>query len=385
MGFGEPALVESNPEVYVENAIRIIRETVRDRFAISAVSGGVDSAVATMIAWLALNDALRPVFIDTGYMRLGEVEQVKDFYGKMGLEIDILDAQETFYKATMGLCDAEEKRKALREVFYKVLTSYARSIGASFIVQGTIAPDWIETVGGIKTQHNVLYQIGIRPEERYGVTILEPIANLYKSQVRILARYLGIPEEIHKRQPFPGPGLLVRCVGCCERRKLMVLKLATRIVENELEGAGASQYFAAILSKATPAKIREAPSELSNYKTYSFVEKATGVKGDVRAYGLILGLGGDLDELYRSRERLLKAFNLMGNYTRLLLLIDERMMGDYAIAVRAVKTEDFMTADAFDVDLNKLRTIADKLLGIEDVAQVFYDITPKPPATIEFE
>ncbi len=384
MVFGEPALVESNPEVYVESAVRTIRETVRDRFAVSAVSGGVDSAVATIIAWLALNDALRPVFIDTGYMRLGEVEWVRDLYGRMGLEIDVIDAREEFYRATSGVCDAEEKRKVMREVFYKVLSGYARSVGASFIVQGTIAPDWIETVGGIKTQHNVLYQIGIKPEERYGVTIIEPIANLYKSQVRILARYLGIPEEIYRRQPFPGPGLLVRCVGCCSREKLAILKEATRVVEEKLENLGISQYFAAILSKAVESSI-EVPEVFSRYRVFSFKERATGVKGDVRAYGRILGLGGGLEDLYARRAELLREFNLLRDYTRLLLLVGEGGGEGYAIAIRAVTTEDFMTADVFDIGVDRLREVSEALLKIGGVSQVFYDITPKPPATIEFE
>ncbi len=215
--------------------------------ALAAISGGVDSTTAAVLVRRAIGNRLKAVFIDTGFMRFNEPAHVKDILNDI-LPIDIINASDSFYHEMLGLSDAEKKRIRFREVFYGVLSEIARGYGCDWLVQGTIAPpDWIETRGGgIKTQHNVLEQIGIDTASKYGFKLLEPLRELYKDQVRELARTLNVPNEIVNRQPFPGPGLSIRAVGGeLTLEKLDVVREATRIVEEGLEGMGLSQWFAA--------------------------------------------------------------------------------------------------------------------------------------------
>jgi len=182
-------------------------------------------------------------------MRQDEPEKVRDKLASPPLElkIRIIRSAGRFLKAVADEPLAEEKRKKFRETFYQVLKEEADKFGCEYLVQGTIAPDWIETQGGIKTQHNVLKQVGIDPQARYGFKLLEPLSELYKDQVRSLAKHLAVPNEFSERQPFPGPGLLVRCIGEVKRPKLEVLRSATSIVEDRLGALGSNQYFAAII------------------------------------------------------------------------------------------------------------------------------------------
>lgn len=173
--------------------------------ALAAISGGVDSTTAAVLVRRAIGDRLRAVFIDTGFMRMNEPMHVRESLKDI-LTIEVIDARDRFYRELLGLSDAEEKRVRFRETFYTVLSEVAREYGCDWLVQGTIAPDWIETRGGIKTQHNVLEQIGIDTASKYGFKLLEPLKEFYKDQVRELARALGIPIGIVNRQPFPGPG-----------------------------------------------------------------------------------------------------------------------------------------------------------------------------------
>lgn len=232
-----------NVEEFVDKQVEEIQRVVGFEKALIAVSGGVDSTTCAVLTHRAMGNRLQCAFIDTGFMRLKEPEGVKQFFDELKLPFKIIDARKRFMDSLKGLEDAEEKRKVFRQTFYEVLSENAKVEGCKFLVQGTIAPDWIETKGGIKTQHNVLDQIGINTVEKFGFNVIEPLMNLYKDQVREVAVFLGIPLEFSQRQPFPGPGLLVRIVGEVNEEKLDLEKKATKIVEENIQG---SQYFAAI-------------------------------------------------------------------------------------------------------------------------------------------
>ncbi len=377
-----------DPAKFVEERIEWIKRTVGDEKALAAVSGGVDSSTATALTYRAIGDRLRSVFMDTGFMRQGEPEWVVKTLGK-AFPVELIDVKEEFYKAIVGLSDAEEKRKAFREVFYNVLSRLAKEFGAEWLVQGTTAPDWIETSGGIKTQHNVLEQIGINPRRKWGFKLLEPLVDLYKDQVRAVARYLGLPEEIASRQPFPGPGLLVRSVGKLTLEKLDVVRKATFIAEPMLAQLNPSQYFAAGWEDEwdeAPELTRIIKEVLGEGEAYVFKVKATGVKGDERAYGPVVAIRNarlDYDALARARRRIME---VMPEATHVLYEIRRRGRGGYAISLRAVVTEDFMTADICRPSRELLEKIASEIMSNDErVSAVLYDVTPKPPATIEYE
>lgn len=302
-----------NVEKFVEKAIEEIKEKVGDGRAIIALSGGVDSSVCTVLAHRAIGDRLVPVFVDTGLMRAGEPERVKEIFGHMNLRF--VDARDEFFEALKGIIDPEEKRKVIGELFVRVFERVAEEVQADYLIQGTIYPDIIESQGGIKSHHNV----GGFPTHYRFKGVIEPLRELYKDEVREVARFLGLPDEISERMPFPGPGLAVRVVGEVTPEKVEVVRKATQIVEEELKDVQKWQAFAALIGKAT------------------------GVKGDIRVYG-------------------------------------------YVISVRAVDSRDGMTADPLNLDYEKLRKIALRITGeIPEVVRVVYDITPKPPATIEYE
>src|SRR6266851_9492232 len=238
-----------HPSSFLSEETLRLRELTQGKKVISAVSGGVDSTVATLVAREALGDNLLPIMIDTGLLRAGEPEQVKERLSRSptSLKVRLVRASGKFLASVKGEATAEGKRKKFRESFYQVLKEEAGKEGCEYILQGTIAPDWIEAQGGIKTQHNVLEQVGIDPATTYGFKIIEPLADLYKDQVRSLGRHLNLPKELSERQPFPGPGLLVRCIGNVTKEKVRVLKEATKIVETSLAPFNYEQYFAAII------------------------------------------------------------------------------------------------------------------------------------------
>ncbi len=366
-----------HPSSFLSEETARLRELTQSKKVISAVSGGVDSTVATLVAREALGDNLLPIMIDTGLLRAGEPEQVKE--------------------------TAEEKRKKFRETFYQVLKEEAQKEGCEYIVQGTIAPDWIETQGGIKTQHNILEQVGIDPATTYGFKIIEPLADLYKDQVRSLGRYLNLPKELSERQPFPGPGLLVRSIGNVTKEKVRVLKEATKIVEAGLSPFNYEQYFPAVIENRfakdpSPKTISETAGEAlglpkSEVHADVFEDRVTGVKGDQRCYGLLAGvkLSEESSETYgwlqdRLRQLQTGIVEKFPDITRVALLVKERRGGgSLSILVRAVSTRDFMTAAVSPVPWKILKDISKQILKEERVSRVYYDITPKPPGTIEFE
>jgi GMP synthase (glutamine-hydrolysing) len=306
---------------YLESKLSDIRKVLRPEESdkvLAACSGGVDSTVSAVLVARALGRPIRAVYIDDGLRRKGEPERVLSVLNELGLSAFIYDAKKDVLEALKGKIDAEEKRKAFRDAFYTVLGRIIREIGAEYLVQGTIAADIVETVGGIKTQHNVLEELGIA--DKYGFKLIEPIKDLYKPQVRMLARELGLPAEICDRKPFPGPGLAIRIVGEVTWEKLELLRRVTEIVEEETSDIESFQSFAVLLDM-----------------------KATGIRDGKRVYG-------------------------------------------YIVALRIVSSEDAMRAKFVEVPHGRLRRISTRIVSeAPEVSRVLYDITDKPPATIEFE
>jgi GMP synthase (glutamine-hydrolysing) len=308
-----------NAKEFVENSLKDIQKIVGDRKVISACSGGVDSTVATSLVHKAVGERLVAVFINDGLRREGEPEFVVQTLRKLNIKTKYIDAKTEFFAVFKGKIDAEEKRKAFRDKFYKILGKAAKEEQIEFIVQGTIKADVIETVKGIKSQHNVLEQIGINPES-YGYKILEPLQDLFKPEVRKVACELGLPKEISERMPFPGPALSLRVLGEVTPEKTAVVRKATEIVEEETKKLGTFQNFAVLHN-----------------------DKATGIKKGERVYGNI-------------------------------------------ITIRIVDSTDAVTAKARQVPYEILSRISDRITEeIPSVVRCLYDITDKPPSTIEFE
>lgn len=310
-----------NPDLFVKEKVEWLRREIGGERAVVALSGGVDSSVTAILGFRAIGGRLKAVFLEDGFMRLGEADRVKSVFRGLGLEVQVFDVSREFIDALKGISDAEEKRKRFRETFYKVFSRIAKELNAKVVLQGTIAADVVETKAGVKTQHNVLEQIGIDPLTRYGFRVLEPIKDLYKDQVRLVAKALGLPDEIVRRKPFPGPGLSIRVLGEVTEEKLAVIKRATTIVDEEFKDVECFQAFPVLLEG-----------------------RATGVTPDgVRKYG-------------------------------------------YIIALRVVDSKDALTARYTKLDWSKLEKVRDRILAeIPEVTRVLYDITDKPPATIEYE
>jgi GMP synthase (glutamine-hydrolysing) len=303
---------------FIENQINEIRKKVGDNRVISALSGGVDSAAATVLVHKAIGNQLDAIFIDDGLMRENEFENVSKSMKKAGINARLVVAQDEFFSALKGKADPEEKRKTFRNTFYKALGRIARQSNAKYLVQGTIKADIDETKGGVKTQHNVLEQIGLDPGG-YGLSIIEPLKDFYKPEVREIARQLGLPEEIHQRMPFPGPGLATRVVGEANRESIAIVRKAEAIVEEETKELKPFQAFAVLMN-----------------------DKATGLEGRERKFGNI-------------------------------------------IIVRCVDSEDALTATATYIPWNILLNISEKITKeLPSVVRVAYEITGKPPATIEY-
>jgi len=394
---------ELNIPVFIERQVEAVRKALGGEKALIAVSGGVDSTVSAVITNRAMGDNLVCVFIDDNFMRLGEPDRVRATLSSppLSLPVKVLNEGQRFMDALRDLGDAEEKRKAFREAFYRTLGDAAEREGCRFLVQGTIKADVDETEGGIKTQHNVLEQIGIDPVERFGFKVIEPIAALYKHQVREVARHLGAPPEVSERQPFPGPGLSVRVVGEIVTEKLDELKKATAIIEDGLKVHSPDQYFGAIFSGETS----EAPRALANdaaealnadvsrVEALFLGEKATGIVDGVRAYGHVAAVkvldpsGGLLKLGYGELETMRKTVQ-EGNHnvTRVLYFVGGVERAGYTLALRAVKTRDYITASLAEIPWRSLSEVSSRILdSCPKVSRVYYDVTPKPPGTIEFE
>lgn len=234
-----------NTESFITEKINDIRQAVGDGTAINALSGGVDSSVVTLLGHRALGKRLRTVFIQNGLMREGESEKVQSFFMQLGVEVEIVDAEEAFLSTLTGITDPEEKREAITQAFYKdVFGRLVRESNAHHLLQGTILTDIDETVAGIKRQHNVFEQLGIDPQQAFGYSIIEPLIQLRKDGVRKVGKKLGLTEEFYARIPFPGPALAARIIGEVTREKLGIVRKATVITEKWLRDSKAFQYLA---------------------------------------------------------------------------------------------------------------------------------------------
>jgi GMP synthase (glutamine-hydrolysing) len=299
---------------FIDEKIDEIASEVGDANAVIALSGGVDSSTAAALAYDAIGDQLTPVYVDTGLMRKGETDQIRETFSYMD-SLQIIDAKDRFLDALEGVPDPEEKRHAIGEQFIREFETVAREVDADYLVQATLYPDRIESEGTIKPHHNV----GGLPERIYFDGIVEPMRDLYKDEVREVARELDLDEIVAERMPFPGPGLAVRILGEVTEEKLDVAREANHVVEEELEEHDPWQALAAVIGKAT------------------------GVKGDNRVHG-------------------------------------------WVVAVRSVESRDGMTARAQEIDWETLQRIQSRITGEnENVSRVLYDVTHKPPATIEYE
>jgi len=325
------------PEHVIRDLVARVRAQVGDAPVLAAVSGGVDSTVATALVHRAVGDQLRAVFVDTGLLRLGERAQVEQaLRDALGVPLTVVDAAERFLHALRGVTDPERKRRIVGETFIRVFEEEALRLGQPrFLVQGTIYPDVIESraaerrhAAKIKTHHNV----GGLPENM-DFQLVEPLRYLFKDEVRRLGEALGLPETLVWKQPFPGPGLAVRCLGEVTSQRLDTLRRADAIFVRELQAAG-------YLGKPRPG----APSpRVAQAFAVLLPVKAVGVMGDQRTY-------------------------------------------DEVIALRAVVTDDFMTADWARLPHELLARIANRIVNeVPGVNRVVYDITSKPPGTIEWE
>ena len=311
-------------QMLVDEAIEALESKIDDT-AIIACSGGIDSTVAAVLAHRAVGSLLHCVYVDTGFMRKGETNEVREMFNEMGIELQVVDASERFFSSLDGVTDPEKKRKVIGEQFIRVFEEEEANCGAKYLVQGTIAPDWIESGGGerdvIKSHHNV----GGLPDD-VDMKIVEPLREFYKDEVREIARSLGIKSS--ERQPFPGPGLAVRVLGNLTRHRVEACREACHIVETRLQEAAIAgkcdlpwQYFAALLPV-----------------------KSVGVHGDARVHG-------------------------------------------ETIVVRAVTSLDGMSAKYSEIPHDVLASISTEITNSlkGQVNRVVYDITHKPPGTIEWE
>lgn len=398
---------EFNPKEFVEKQVDEIRRVIGKERALIAVSGGVDSSTCAVLVHKAIGENLQCIMLDDAFMRENEPQRVTNLLSQppLNLPMKVINVQERFLKALEGLEDAEEKRKVFRETFYKTLGEIAKKEGCRFLVQGTIAADIVETTGGIKTQHNVLAQMGINPIERFGFQVVEPLVSLYKWQVRKVARHLAIPSEIAERQPFPGPGLSVRVVGEIKPDKLASLEKVTTITEKKFAEHRPSQYFAAILDNMEQPNhpfLRGIQRTAANFLNISssalsvkiFKNKATGMIDGKRTYGEIAAIKAETAEgkVYRTSIGNLvslqkKIINENPTLARVFYCIQEsKQKQPYVIVTRAVETSDFLTAKVAEISWETLTKTSEEILNVcKNVSSVYYDVTPKPPATVEME
>ncbi len=234
-----------DPEKFIKEKVKEIKDLVGSGMAINALSGGVDSSTVTMLGHKALGKQLKTVFINNGLMREDEPEHVATLFKKLGVEVEIVEAQNEFFAALKGITDPEEKREAITQTFYKkVFGRLVKQSEAKYLLQGTILTDVDETVAGIKRQHNVFEQLGIDPQEAFGYRIIEPLVQLRKDGVRKVGEALGLPPEIFQRIPFPGPALAARVIGEATPERIQTVRKATAVVEELLKDIPAFQYLA---------------------------------------------------------------------------------------------------------------------------------------------
>jgi len=319
MKIEEIEIKDLHPKKFIEQKINEISSIVGSGLAVNALSGGVDSSAVTMLSHKALGDRLKTYFIDTGLMRQDEPRKIVSLFEEIGVPVKIVDAQEQFFNALKHVTDPEEKREKITQTFYKdVFGQLVRESDAKYLLQGTNYTDVEETVAGIKRQHNILEQVGIDTEERYGYKVIEPLIQLRKTAIRKVARALGLPEEIYNKPPFSGPALAARIIGEVTPERAVIVRGATRIVEEELSNTRAFQYLA-ILHQ----------------------DRVTGVREEKRDYGL-------------------------------------------QIEVRCWDSKDAITGSPTRLPYDTLDRLAERITTeVPGIVSVTYNITKKPPSTIE--
>ena len=314
---------------FVETSVKALREKIGDGKVLCALSGGVDSSVAAAMLSKAVGKQLTCVFVDHGLLRKNEMEEVCEVFGPNGqfeLNFVCVNARQRFYDKLAGVSEPEKKRKIIGEEFIRVFEEEAKKIGAvDFLAQGTIYPDIVESgLGGESTVIKSHHNVGGLPDYVDFKEIVEPLRDLFKDETRQAGRELGLPEYLVSRQPFPGPGLAIRIIGEVTPDKVKMVQEADAIWREEIAKAG--------LDKS-----------ISQYYAALTNMRSVGVMGDERTY-------------------------------------------DYAVALRAVTTTDFMTAEAAEIPWSLLQTVTSRIVNeVQHVNRVLYDCTGKPPATIEFE
>jgi len=309
---------------FINESIETLKRTVKGK-ALIAFSGGVDSTVCAALVHKAIGENLIAVHVDTGFMRKDESKKVKQLMEDLGLHYEFIDAKQQYFDALKGVVDPEKKRKIIGNLFITLFEKVAKKENIEFLIQGTIAPDWIESGDSLRDTIKSHHNVGGLPE-KMNLKLVEPLRDLYKDEVRILARALEVP--VSERQPFPGPGLAIRIIGEATAERTDIVREACFIVEDEIEKAAMNgemelpwQYFAVLLPV-----------------------KTVGVHGDKRAYGDV-------------------------------------------IAIRAVQSIDAMTCEFSQIPSSVIDTISTRItnsLGSK-VNRVVYDVTHKPPGTVEWE
>lgn len=316
-------------DTFVDETIKAIREKVGDGKVLCALSGGVDSSVAAVMLSKAIGSQLTCVFVDHGLLRKNEGDEVEAVFGPEGnydLNFIRVNAQQRFYDKLAGVTEPEAKRKIIGEEFIRVFEEEAKKIGAvDFLVQGTIYPDVVESgLGGESAVIKSHHNVGGLPDYVDFKEIIEPLRDLFKDEVRKAGLEMGIPEYLVFRQPFPGPGLGVRIVGEVTEDKVRIIQDADAIYREEIANIGMDRSIGQYFAGLTNMR-------------------SVGVMGDERTY-------------------------------------------DYAVALRAVNTVDFMTAEAAEIPFETLQKVMSRIINeVKGVNRVFFDLTSKPPGTIEFE
>ena len=308
---------------YIDTQIKLIREKVGDKKVLLGLSGGVDSSVVAALISKAIPDQLLCVYVDHGFMRKDETKQIKEAFAPLPLKLQVVDASQNFLSKIAGVTDPERKRKIIGEEFVKTFAEVANSQkGYDFLAQGTIYPDVIESGANNSANIKSHHNVGGLPKDLPFTGLVEPLRGLFKDEVRAIGKKLGLPDYLVNRQPFPGPGLAIRTIGEINEEKLDMLRDADAIMREEIAKAGVkADQYFAVITDT----------------------KSVGVIGDYRNYG-------------------------------------------YVIVLRAVTTSDFMTAEYTRVPYDVLGKISSRIVNeVKGVSRVCYDITGKPPATIEWE
>ena len=304
-------------------------ENIKEKYAgekmICGLSGGVDSTIAATLVHKAIGDNLQCIFVDHGLLRKDEAKSVMEQYKKIGLNVKMVDASKDFLDLLKGVEEPEEKRKIIGNHFIEVFEREAKKFGdAKYLVQGTIYPDVIESGKGKGSVIKSHHNVGGLPEDMLFEGVVEPLRELFKDEVRALGESIGVPEEMVWRQPFPGPGLAIRVIGDITEEKLEIVRETDAILREEVKNAGLNRDIWQYFTVFTPLR-------------------TVGVKGDERSY-------------------------------------------DYVVVVRAVSSKDAMTVEAFDMPYELQQTLSNRMINeVKGVGRIVYDITSKPPGTIEWE